>query len=84
MEDAGSGCLGVLTVLALFVLGIGALSTGLYMFLTEKVILYSEQKIEWSSPMFKCHYFTGLKTVEVISSKEYGCRRFIDRYTLEQ
>jgi hypothetical protein len=68
MKDQGVGCL-LMLVLIVVLLTIGAL------FVTSTAILYHEEQLQTGA--FKCHYFTGTRTITNDSHSMTGCKRFI-------
>lgn len=74
MDDA-AGCLGRFLILLLIAAGLGL--GGLV--LTSKAVLYREELMANDYyGKFRCTYFTGTRSVELMSNSDTGCPRFID------
>ncbi|RWP18872.1 MAG: hypothetical protein EOR00_09555 [Mesorhizobium sp.] len=70
MDEVVSGLIGLIFIVAVVTLG------GL--FVTSTAILYYEEATQGSlSGSFKCHYFTGTRTITISSLSSTGCKRFI-------
>lgn len=73
--DEFIGLLGLLIMLALFALFGMAVGVG-GLLLSSHAVLYSEEK-DPMSYYFTCTYFTGTRSVTLVTGESTGCKRFI-------
>lgn len=73
--DEAAGCLGAAIALLLV---IGALGLGGLLVMSKGVLYSEEQMADTYYGQYRCLYFTGTRTVELMNNSMTGCPRFIE------